>query len=790
MSNRYGYRKREDQSTSLIPAGSPEPRIGAPTSGEARKTQALPGSGHITDASAGTLRSEDDLFLIDLDLGVISIRDETGQERVLAGVLPTDPETYGIEVRGPDGEIVLGATGLGVDVVGSAQLADGAVGDLALGEDAVREVHIQDGAVTTTKVDEDAITVTQLAPNSVTHTQIEEGAVTEFALQPGAVTETRIREGAVTNTRIAQNTIVAGNIFAGTITAAEIAAGTITANEILAGTITANEMEATNVSALFADLGEITAGMMRDADNLFIVDLDNSLIWVQDEQASSVTRVRLGRLGAAPDEYGLEVRDEEGNLIIDASGLGLGVVGGTQIIDGAITTDKIAANQITANEIASGTITANEILAGTITANEMEADELSALFANVGVLTAGILQSEDERFRINLDQATLEVTDENQTLRLRVGRLGSGSTAYGISVLDDSANVILSADGLGIDVVGNAQLSDSSVGTANIQNGAVESLQVGTGAITTAKIGDAQITTAKIGNAQVTNAKIEFIDAAKITTGFLDADRIQSDSIHGEKIQAGTINAEQLDSIEISVGKHIESDNFVSGTGGAGWRLSATTAEFNDVIIRGTLQGVEGTFSGVVEAESFTSNATWQGDLSVTILGPSISGEGERPTTLRWGELEFGNISGVGGSTSIQNNVTTGRLSVSAPGDVEVDSDLEVTGDVVAFSTSDERLKFGIEPLTWTPLDDLLKIRGVGFRWSDDAPGWTKKINGRDVGVLAQDVQKVIPEAVREGLRGRLSVSYDRIVPLMIEAIRELEGRVYELERVSAGGDS
>ena len=68
------------------------------------------------------------------------------------------------------------------------------------------------------------------------------------------------------------------------------------------------------------------------------------------------------------------------------------------------------------------------------------------------------------------------------------------------------------------------------------------------------------------------------------------------------------------------------------------------------------------------------------------------------------------------------------------------------------------------------------KINGVTF----------ERINGpsdvRSAGVIAQDVQEVLPEVVREGEDGKLTVAYGNLVGLLVEAIKELRQEVKELK--------
>ena len=125
------------------------------------------------------------------------------------------------------------------------------------------------------------------------------------------------------------------------------------------------------------------------------------------------------------------------------------------------------------------------------------------------------------------------------------------------------------------------------------------------------------------------------------------------------------------------------------------------------------------------------------------------------------------------GNVNITGNIS--GSSVSSSGDILAD------GDVVAYNSSDERLKDNIEVIQGS-LDKIGEIRGVEFDWNDKSPGWARE-RGHDVGVIAQEVQKVIPEIVVERKNGYLGVDYKRIVPLLIESIKELKQEVEILKK-------
>lgn len=100
---------------------------------------------------------------------------------------------------------------------------------------------------------------------------------------------------------------------------------------------------------------------------------------------------------------------------------------------------------------------------------------------------------------------------------------------------------------------------------------------------------------------------------------------------------------------------------------------------------------------------------------------------------------------------------------------------LHVAGGVAGtgpyIELSDGRLKEQVEPIDGA-LDRLLSVRGVFYRWRDDAgPGLTPA-DGRQVGFVAQEIAAVLPEAVTVDSTGRMSVAYSRVVPMLVEALR------------------
>jgi len=91
-------------------------------------------------------------------------------------------------------------------------------------------------------------------------------------------------------------------------------------------------------------------------------------------------------------------------------------------------------------------------------------------------------------------------------------------------------------------------------------------------------------------------------------------------------------------------------------------------------------------------------------------------------------------------------------------------------------NSSDARFKEDVQPLT-DSLSTVLKLRGVQFNWKRDEYPEHNFSEGRQVGFIAQEVEEVLPEVVDKGddKDGFYSVSYGRIVPVLVEAVKELK---------------
>jgi uncharacterized coiled-coil protein SlyX len=122
------------------------------------------------------------------------------------------------------------------------------------------------------------------------------------------------------------------------------------------------------------------------------------------------------------------------------------------------------------------------------------------------------------------------------------------------------------------------------------------------------------------------------------------------------------------------------------------------------------------------------------------------------------------------------NSIGVGSATVASG----VNGEIRAQGDITAFYSSDERLKENIQPI----VDALSKVESISGNTYDWKEGFETihSHTGHDIGVIAQEIEKVLPEVVTNRETGYKAVQYEKIVPLLIEAIKELSAKVKELE--------
>jgi len=209
--------------------------------------------------------------------------------------------------------------------------------------------------------------------------------------------------------------------------------------------------------------------------------------------------------------------------------------------------------------------------------------------------------------------------------------------------------------------------------------------------------------------------------------------------------QLADLDVAQLDATSIAIG---------------GTTINATADELNYV------DGV----SSNIQTQLDGKQATLSAGTGVSILSNTVS-IGQSVGTDD--DVTFGTIR-VDDATA-STSKTTGALIVD--GGAGIGLDLNVGGDVVAYATSDRRLKDNITPIE-NSLQKINQIGGYSFVWNENQHIY----KGKDYGVIAQEIEEILPELVDTRENGYKAVKYDRLVSLLIEGIKELSQEVKELK--------
>ena len=209
----------------------------------------------------------------------------------------------------------------------------------------------------------------------------------------------------------------------------------------------------------------------------------------------------------------------------------------------------------------------------------------------------------------------------------------------------------------------------------------------------------------------------------------------------------------------------------------------------NDVIISGDLN-VAGTTTytstnninigdNIIEL-NFGGSATEGGILVKDATGTTTSG------SLLWNSVSDSWTAGALGSES--DIVTTSNFNSTRPSiaifntisgsNIHSEGTVTAEGDIVAYASSDERLKNEIIPIS-NPIEKINSIGGYSFVWNNQKQDIYK---GKDYGVIAQEIENILPELVDNRKDGYKAVKYDRLVSLLIEGIKELSSEVKELK--------
>ena len=146
-----------------------------------------------------------------------------------------------------------------------------------------------------------------------------------------------------------------------------------------------------------------------------------------------------------------------------------------------------------------------------------------------------------------------------------------------------------------------------------------------------------------------------------------------------------------------------------------------------------------------------------------TVTNPDYTFDGTGTLTVSAGKLKVG--------TANANYITFGEKDLHVENNVEIGGNLYLEGNF--HSPSDSRLKENIQVLTGV-LEAIKQLRGVRYTYKDQQ----QYASGKQIGLIAQELQKVYPELVIKGLDGYLAVNYTNLTAVLVEAIKEQQQQI------------
>jgi hypothetical protein len=398
--------------------------------------------------------------------------------------------------------------------------------------------------------------------------------------------------------------------------------------------------------------------------------------------------------------------------------------------DGVLTSTTTTANAALpkAGGAMTGAITTNSTFDGVDIATRDGVLTSTTTTANAALPKAGGTMSGD----LVMDGNEIHLADNGEI------RLGS---AADLKIYHDGGNSVIKDEGTGdLLIQGADQIKFMNVAGSEYyavlnEDGAVQLYHNGSEKIATTAAG------ATVTGVLTATLQANAIDSDHYVDGSIDQAHLAADCVVGSKIADDTI----------------DSEHYVDGSIDAAHLASDSVTEAK------------------VAANSIDSQAYVDGSIDNEHFSASLGDMRKQVTYIGYD----------GGDYIRFNNNTNFEFYVNGNEEMrlEADGDLHVDGDVIAYSTtiSDATLKYNINPVEFA-LDKIKQLKGVTFNYFKD--------NKASAGLLAQDVEKVMPSAVSERKlplhtgddKSYKTLHYDSMTAILVEAIKELTAKVEKLE--------
>ena len=512
----------------------------------------------------------------------------------------------------------------------------------------------------------------------------------------------------------------------------------------------------------------------------------------------------VGAMFSSNTETGITVTYQDSDGTLDL------VIG-----DDAIVSSMIADNTIVGGNIAANTIGSSEIAANAINASELADDAVdtaaivndavtlgtktsgnyvSTLQAGTALSSSGATSGEGIAHSISLDNTSVTA-----------GSYGSASAIPTFTV--DAQGRLTAAGNVTVDTYSGWSLQADSGGAGSVPEGTVVDIAGGEG-IDTAFAGSTVTVSGE--DATTTNKGIASFNATdfSVSSGAVSLVHEHIEDIVGGMLTGGgatsvayndATGSVTISSTDTNTNTQRSDEEIQDIVGAMLSGSGATSVSYNDSA--GTISISSTDTNTDTNTTNFNINANGAANENIS-AGETIrfDGSGATSVTRSGNTISISstdtntdtntvttNLAGTGVSVSSG----TGNSTISIGQAVATNSTVQFgevrsTGDIIAYYTSDLALKENINPIS-NALDKVSQLGGYSFDWKDthleDRGGLDDMfVKKSDVGIIAQEVQKVLPEAVGKREDGTLGVRYELLVPLLVESIKELKKEIQSLK--------
>ena len=307
--------------------------------------------------------------------------------------------------------------------------------------------------------------------------------------------------------------------------------------------------------------------------------------------------------------------------------------------------------------------------------------------------------------------------------------------------------------------------------------------------------------TTQLGGNVTIKGDIDTVAAGAMTLGGSTATSIDIADAGVITTVKGTLNVDQAVTLDetltvaadktTQLGGNVTIKGDIDTVAAGAMTLGGSTATSIDIADAGVITTVKGTLN-VDQAVTLDETLTVAAD-KTTQLGGNVTIKGDVDTVAA-GAMTLGGSTATSIDIADAGVITTVKGTLNVDQAVTLDSTLAVSGTITAtdditafFDSSDRRLKKNVETID-SALSIINNLRGVRFDWNEEAQKLNENVdlNKRELGVIAQEIEKELPEVIKEGLGGYMAVRYEKITPLLIQCIKEQQTMIKQQdERIS-----